>query len=868
MSPTSSAAIVQAGIKDTPATPEVEAAFLEFFSRIEPIAPGLAQRATTYVLRGGEGLAEIARHQAAANSAFKHNVWFLPGPAADYVARSSLPAAVRLAEVRDAIAVTAQAKAAHAAAGVDGRLIAFWRTFQFSPESLPIDWSRAAAEHWGLTETTLIASLYQQPNYWLMQMRRKTTVGLGPFLIENAAVVRSALDRLEPAAVKALFADVVHFKKLTGALLEVVLDAATSSRIPLTKAARALLTHAEEIELYDRLKGRLANGSETERREAAMALSQHVGAKARDVLRTAAERESSATAKVGIETALGLIDTVASWNAGRPAAIPPAHSAIVAVDGSWHLIPEPEPMPEEKPLRRGCRGGAAQDLRGLQFCVGSSYAQTWQGPPMSAKRSSRSGRIHHRLYRDGRARRDGPAPACQSGRRCLQFAQPTDRRLRAVGSQEACCRGADAAAGGAARRLLFRDLGNSLIHELIHSAGDARLAPLRALIDQGVDFRLLMQIYKPVERYSGTRDVTPAEVVAKAFGNYDFNNQMPEVLSPSMFYFYLEHLDVVEEALGETKAERVLDFIETWPFVPASLLQVLLQFGLVGHKQSRGRARALLASTDIATLLITRLADKDKAVRYAAADWIGRRRIAQAEPALRTALAGERTDEGRAAMLTALSRIGADISAAFDVRALEAEARKGLAKVAPEQLSWFPFHELPQLRWRNGEAVSDVIILWWVVQADKLKDPAGNAMLELSLDRLMPDDAGAFGLLVLKTFVDIDTRTIAAADALAEAEREADRIMLNAVWAQKVGRQQFVELVRTASICKGSRAPANTAAFWVSASARLGRRRPRLCAVTSRTMVKRSIRRRRCCRRWRETRLQRRSRACWRQLTA
>ena len=170
MSPTSSAAAVQAGIKDAPATPEAEAAFLEFFSRIEPIAPGLAQRATTYVLRGGDGLAEVARHQVAANTAFSYYLYSLPSAAADHIACNSLPAALRLAELRHAISATARSEAANAAAGVDGRLIALWTGFQFSHDSesftLPIAWSRSAAEKWGLVDATLIASLYHERANW------------------------------------------------------------------------------------------------------------------------------------------------------------------------------------------------------------------------------------------------------------------------------------------------------------------------------------------------------------------------------------------------------------------------------------------------------------------------------------------------------------------------------------------------------------------------------------------------------------------------------------------------------------------------------------------------------------------------------
>jgi hypothetical protein len=788
MSQTSNGVAVQAGNQDEPATAEVEALFLDYFSCLEPIAHGLARRATAYVLQGDGDLAEIAQHQAAASSAFSRRYRFLTAPAQAHIAHNAR-AAMRLAEMRYAISATAQVSAAYAAAGVDGRLISFWTSFQFSTVPLPIAWIRSAAERWMLTDTTIIASLYHASAYWLMQLRRTKIAGLGAYLSENAAVVRAVLDRLEPASVKAMFADVVHFKALTGALLEVALDATTSSRIALAKAARTALTHADEAELYDRLKVRLASGSEADRREAAIALSQHIGAKARNVLEEVAKHESSATAKVGIDTALGLIDAVESWSATKPATIPAGHSAIVAVDGTWHLIPDPQPMPDEKPLSPV-----------TEAVLRKAFADYNQAIDADAANQGKPPRHHHKVEPD---HQDAIIGHIATGAR-------DQDHVRLPHRFDAVCSERRGTVGGYERteikKLATAELtlhqavrlaglysatwGNSLIHELVHSAADPRLAPLRAQIDRGADVRLAMQIYQPVDRHG--EDTTPGQIVAKAFSDYYFKGT-PEVLSPSMFYFYLDNVDVVEEALGDTKADGVLDFLETWPFVPASLLQVLLQFGLTGHKQSRGRARALLADTNIATLLVTRLADQDKATRYAAADWIGRRRIASAEPALRSALAGEKTDEGKATMLTALSRIGADISGAFDVTALEAEAKKGLAKVGPEQLAWFPFHDLPRLRWRNGEPVPDEVVQWWVVQATKLKNPAGNAMLDLGLDRLMPDDAAALGLLVLKTFVDTDTRAIAPADALVEAEKEADRLMTVAPWAQQQGRQKWVE---------------------------------------------------------------------------
>jgi hypothetical protein len=188
----------------------------------------------------------------------------------------------------------------------------------------------------------------------------------------------------------------------------------------------------------------------------------------------------------------------------------------------------------------------------------------------------------------------------------------------------------------------------------------------------------------------------------------------------------------------------------------------------------------------IEAAILVRLADPKKEVRAAAATWLGERGQASAAPALEKALKKEKSEEGRAAILTALSRLGADISEHLSERALKSEAVKGLEKTPGKSLDWFPFDTVPALKWSTGKKVDPTIVRWWIVLADKLKSPSGNALFDFYLDRLRPEDAERLGLFMLSTFVARDTIAPSQADAQAHAKAYADE--QQRIWQQWSGR--------------------------------------------------------------------------------
>jgi hypothetical protein pcarcW_19192 len=113
---------------------------------------------------------------------------------------------------------------------------------------------------------------------------------------------------------------------------------------------------------------------------------------------------------------------------------------------------------------------------------------------------------------------------------------------------------------------------------------------------------------------------------------------------------------------------------------------------------------------------------------------------------------------------------GEDAGDLLSPEVLGAEAAKGLRSKPPASLDWFDFDALPPLRWRDGGAVTPEIVRWWVIMADKLKDPSGRGLWELYLDRLGPADAAALGSHILQAWIARDTRGLSEDECRTRAQ--------------------------------------------------------------------------------------------------
>jgi len=282
-------------------------------------------------------------------------------------------------------------------------------------------------------------------------------------------------------------------------------------------------------------------------------------------------------------------------------------------------------------------------------------------------------------------------------------------------------------------------------------------------IAAGVDIRVVLELWI---RFGG-RDPISEHLGAMWYQPF-FEPGMP-------FWTALcDRFDLLDEAFGlkprsETRAFAVrsaLDLLALFPKVPRRYQQPLMLLASGSSATLRGPARQLLrAAPGIDDAIAGLLDDGRQDVRAGAAEWLAQRDARDKVATLRRVLKKERSELARAAMITALERLGDDVSDFFDSAAMIKEADAALAKAKDKALAWFPFAQLPALRWRSGEAIDPRIPIWWVTLAAKLKQPGGNALIELWLDRLAPGDAHRLGWMVLTSWIEQDTRTCTEEEA-------------------------------------------------------------------------------------------------------
>ena len=78
-----------------------------------------------------------------------------------------------------------------------------------------------------------------------------------------------------------------------------------------------------------------------------------------------------------------------------------------------------------------------------------------------------------------------------------------------------------------------------------------------------------------------------------------------------------------------------------------------------------------------------------------------------------------------------------------------------------------------------------IVIKWWVVLACKLKDPAGNALLDRYLDLLNNQSRAALGMFILRQFITQDTRSPSVEEASSYAQSNlAQRMQMYKQWVK------------------------------------------------------------------------------------
>ncbi|MCJ2184694.1 DUF4132 domain-containing protein, partial [Novosphingobium sp. 1949] len=327
-------------------------------------------------------------------------------------------------------------------------------------------------------------------------------------------------------------------------------------------------------------------------------------------------------------------------------------------------------------------------------------------------------------------------------------------------------------------------MNNGYVRGLLDDWGGPAGAALLRRLHEGVDARRFAALWAA----NGGHDFLANHLTQRWYA------PLPELDLP-LWPILCSRFDALDEALGlraqsgaqPRQALPALDLLATFPVLPERYRTALMLLAGDSSARLREKARALLhAAPGIDGAIALQLKDGRQDVRALAAEWLAARDARTEAPAIRAALARERSDLARAAMITALERMGEDVASFFDPEALLAEARAGLAKTRPKGLDWFAFERLPALRWADGRALDPQVVRWWVVLAAKLRQPGGNALVTLWLDRLAPGDAHALGWMVLTGWIDQDTRRPSDEEANAYAAQHVDAmVQQNMAWAKR-----------------------------------------------------------------------------------
>lgn len=549
--------------------------------------------------------------------------------------------------------------------------------------------------------------------------------------------------------------------------LELLLDMATGTSKKVRSSARQSLTACNPAQLAAALEERFAKASPNQRVELVEIASGCLGEAGHPLLERWRQGETAAkviAALDRLEGAYGNAHASAASDA-QASARPDGPEGYWAVDGSWveagPVAPIPPPQPVPAALLATLEPAMAEFNRMLAKGKAEAGRERWHWSRQFSTKDSRDLKQLAQLA-------EGSKPLVQSSfntvvdwLRWHQFKHPAvdaffhDPRL--------------------SLRHLVRlavAMSNCHINGLFSDWGGPVGAAVQRRLAEGADPRAFITLWTQ----AGGSDFIAEHLTRRWYW------QLPEFDGP-LWPELCSRFDQIDQALGmspqsETEHKQTLpglELLEYFPLLPARYRNRLMLLAGDSSARIREKARALLQQTPVIDgAIAVQLQDGRQEVRALAADWLASRQADAEAPQIRAALAKEKSDLARAAMISALERMGQDVSAYFNPALLAKEAQAGLAKARPKGLDWFPFDMLPALRWADGTSVEPVLPQWWIVLSAKLKQPGGNALVNLWLDRLAPGDAHKLGWMVLTGWIDEDTRRPSDEDANAFAAQHVD----------------------------------------------------------------------------------------------
>jgi hypothetical protein len=257
---------------------------------------------------------------------------------------------------------------------------------------------------------------------------------------------------------------------------------------------------------------------------------------------------------------------------------------------------------------------------------------------------------------------------------------------------------------------------------------------------------------------------------------------------PCLWPYFAEHLSLLEEVFGLCPADPstpgyllsvrrkwAFEALQAFPQLPSQFVPVIWEIALGSSKQERECAQRCLARAEgKERRIMAALKSGQQDVRAAAAEWLGNLACKDAVPDLIAALAKEKSEAVKHAILITLETLQVPVSQFLDRGKLLQDATQGIAKGVPAPLAWFPFQTLPPVHWADtGELVSPEIIKWFLLQSHKLNSPEPGPLLRRYSSYWVAREREQLGQYVLESWLAQDTLpkyTAEQAAALAEQQ--------------------------------------------------------------------------------------------------
>lgn len=291
-----------------------------------------------------------------------------------------------------------------------------------------------------------------------------------------------------------------------------------------------------------------------------------------------------------------------------------------------------------------------------------------------------------------------------------------------------------------------------------------------------------------VEALEIAKFTEPKRKVAKGvlMGSSYYSSLTEYINDPEKIWpFFAENMDFLTEALGLSpsleknqyqafNASDAIYVLKCFPSIPSQFIPRLLEFALGENKRLRFDAQQALQNIpNIQQRAIEALESGKQEIRITAIEWLARLQHPEAIKPLNALLKKEKKEVVRAALLTALEKLGEDISAYLKPAVLLKEAEQGLKGKLSASFTWFDFKTLPKATWQDGSDVDPDIIQWWVVLAEKLKEPKANELLQRYIGLLDAKSQQLIANHLLQSFIHQDTLSPSLDEASAYATKEA-----------------------------------------------------------------------------------------------